>query len=177
MKLNQALLKLASLLQAYKAYIIDEELLSQPSLTPSDWYGKVKKYYYKLDSNYFEQAGIVQNEWYFRKLLHYEITREISKTAYSELDKFRFPEEETHRENIVSSFFFFMWNAWCKEECRIIFGWEFQHFWDKWCGMCKRYNVYSATENYYADLTQGNRVKLVNRACEIYNGSERRKKP
>ncbi len=81
------------------------------------------------------------------------------------------------KENIVSSFFFFMWNGWCKEECKIIFGWEFQHFWDKWCGMCKIYNVYSATEKYYADLTQGNRVKLVNRACEIYNGSERRKKP
>ena len=37
-------------------------------------------------------------------------------------------------ENIVSSFFYYMWNAWCEEECRIVFASvSYPHFWEKWC--------------------------------------------
>ena len=38
-------------------------------------------------------------------------------------------------ENAVSSFFYYMWNAWSKEECKVVFGDMYLHFWDKWSGL------------------------------------------
>lgn len=81
------------------------------------------------------------------------------------------PEES--KENIVSSFFFYMWNAWWKEECKIVFGWEYEHFWSKWIHHTKE-DTSGAAEKFYADLTTNNRVKLVKRACEVYDGNKRR---
>lgn len=78
------------------------------------------------------------------------------------------------KENIVSSLFFFMWNGWCKDECKLIFGWEFQHFWDKWGAMCRIYTVNGATEKFYAELTTNYRIKLVTHACELFDGSKRK---
>lgn len=90
------------------------------------------------------------------------------------MSKITNPEPKyTSKENIVSSFFFFMWNAWCKEECETVFGYGFQHFWNKWCGFYEKYSVYAATDRFYADLTTDNREKLVNRACELFDGSKR----
>ncbi len=175
MKLNPTLLKLISLLQAFKNYAIDEGILTESSGKKTDWLAKTKEYYYSLDKGYFHEAGISQNEWYFWQLLGYKITTEIDKSLYTELGKFTFPNEEETKENIVSSYFFFMWNAWCKEECKIVFGGEYQHFWDKWCGICKVYKVYSATERFYAELSDSYRVRLVNHACEKYDGNRRRK--
>ena len=37
-----------------------------------------------------------------------------------------------HAENAVSSFFYYMWNAWSKEECKVVFGGMYKHFWEKW---------------------------------------------
>lgn len=82
--------------------------------------------------------------------------------------------KEKIQENIVSSFFFYMWNAWCKEECEKVFGWEFPHFWEKWCKAAKD-TAWGAAEKYYADLSDGYRVKLVERACETYDGNTRKK--
>lgn len=77
-------------------------------------------------------------------------------------------------ENIVSSFFFYMWNAWCEEECRIVFASVgYPHFWEKW-GAATKPTVYGAAEKFYAELSVDNRTLLVNRACEVYNGSKRR---
>lgn len=78
------------------------------------------------------------------------------------------------QENIVSSFFFYMWNAWSRQECETVFGWEYRHFLDKWDGICKRHSVLAAAERFYAELSTSNRVKLVKRACEMYDGSRRR---
>ena len=36
-------------------------------------------------------------------------------------------------ENAVSSFFFYMWNAWSEEECKAVYGNMYPHFWEKWC--------------------------------------------
>lgn len=36
-------------------------------------------------------------------------------------------------ENAVSSFFFYMWNAWSEEECKAVYGNMYLHFWEKWC--------------------------------------------
>ena len=35
-----------------------------------------------------------------------------------------------HAENAVSSFFYYMWNAWSKEECKVVFGGDYLHFWE-----------------------------------------------
>ena len=79
-------------------------------------------------------------------------------------------------ENTVSSFFYYMWNAWCEEECRIVFASVgYPHFWEKWCAATHP-TVYGAAEKFYAELSVHSRTLLVNRACEVYNGGERRKK-
>ena len=80
---------------------------------------------------------------------------------------------ERTKENIVSSFFFYMWNYWgSKEECRNVFGSDSAHFWEKWCVLFKA-NSHGAAERFYAELSPSNRKQLVERACEIYNGSAR----
>lgn len=81
---------------------------------------------------------------------------------------------DTDKENIVSSFFFYMWNSWRKEECQAAFGWEWEHFWNIWTHHAKD-TARGATEKFYADLTTNNRAKLVSRACLVYNGDVRRK--
>lgn len=70
--------------------------------------------------------------------------------------------------NIVSSFFFYMWNFWCEEECKQVFGWNYQHFWGKWCAFCKP-SSFGAAERFYSELDMGNQEAIVNRACECYD--------
>ena len=74
--------------------------------------------------------------------------------------------------NDVSSYFFYMWNAWCEEECKIAFaksecGW--MHFWEKWCGICNKHGVWGASERMYAELSESNRDLLVARATAVYD--------
>lgn len=76
------------------------------------------------------------------------------------------------KRNDVSSFFYYMWNAWCEKECEIVFaesGTHYSHFWDKWCYNCDRYGASSAAENFYAELSEKNRDRLVSRAIQMYN--------
>ncbi len=80
-----------------------------------------------------------------------------------------------NKTNIVSSFFYYMWNAWCRDECEKTFGSGHRHFWEKWCGICEKHSVYAAAERYYAELSDNYREKLVNQACEMYDGSKRKK--
>lgn len=78
---------------------------------------------------------------------------------------------ERTNENIVSSFFFYMWNGWgTKEECRQVFGNLCDHFWAKWCEFFREYRG-GAAEMFYAGLSDDNRRKLVERACAVYNGN------
>ena len=77
------------------------------------------------------------------------------------------------KSNDVTSFFFYMWNAWSKEECERAFaGGNPDHFWKKWCGIYNAYGVYGAAERFYAELSSNNRDKLVKRACEVYDRNE-----
>lgn len=72
--------------------------------------------------------------------------------------------------NDVSSFFYYMWNAWSEEECKIVFKNDFwPHFWEKWCGICSRHSVYGAAERFYAELSESNRDLLVKRALQVYD--------
>ena len=106
--------------------------------------------------------------------LCYHLAKQENEIVYLfETEKQEQPEET--KENIVSSFFFHMWNAWCKEECKATFGYEYQHFWIKWRKICEKHSVYGAAEKFYAELSGSYRVKLVARACEIYDGNTRRK--
>ncbi|MDR2005300.1 MAG: hypothetical protein LBQ74_19940 [Prevotella sp.] len=103
--------------------------------------------------------------------LEYCINKGETETIYLfESEKQKLKEEID--ENIVSSFFYYMWNSWYKEECQKIFGWE--HFWNKWIYHTKD-TTRGAAEKFYNDLDTGNRIKLVKRACEVYDGSRRRK--
>ena len=36
-------------------------------------------------------------------------------------------------ENAISSFFYYMWNAWGETECKIVFGGMHKHFWGACC--------------------------------------------
>lgn len=81
--------------------------------------------------------------------------------------------ERTH-ENIVSSYFYYMWCGWgTEEECKEVFGWNWRHFWGKWCSIYRE-NGRGAAEIFYAELSIDCRRKLVARACEKYNGDSRR---
>ncbi len=75
--------------------------------------------------------------------------------------------------NIVSSFFYYMWNGWGSlEECRKVFDWNAEHFWAKWVSFFRE-DRHGAVERFYAALSPDNRQKLVDRACEVYNDSGR----
>lgn len=75
-----------------------------------------------------------------------------------------------NNENIVSSFFFYMWNTWCKEECQKVFGSMYEHFWSKWCSLATP-SASGSSEKFYSALSKYNRRLLVNRACEVYDGA------
>ena len=40
--------------------------------------------------------------------------------------------------NAVSSFHYYMWNAWGEEECKITFGSAYKHFWEKWNSLASK---------------------------------------
>lgn len=80
--------------------------------------------------------------------------------------------------NDVSSFFYYMWNAWCRNECIICFtgspaGWE--HFWEKWLDVCSRNesNRFGAVEEFFSELSECNKDLLVDRAVRVYNRGTR----
>lgn len=74
--------------------------------------------------------------------------------------------------NAVSSFFFYMWNAWCEDECKLIFN-NYRHFWDKWCSLAVK-DIYGAAEKFFSELSDTNRELLVNRAVAVYDGKAKR---
>lgn len=79
-------------------------------------------------------------------------------------------------ENAVSSFFYYMWNAWSKEECKIVFGNMHRHFWDKWSSLAGK-GIFGAAERFFAELSEQYQKQLVERAVSLYDGRAFRKKP
>ena len=77
-------------------------------------------------------------------------------------------------ENAVSSYFYYMWNTWCEEECKTVFKGNVPIFWEKWSLMTDK-GVFGASERFYAELTDRYREKLVERAVSLYDGKARRK--
>ena len=74
-------------------------------------------------------------------------------------------------ENIVYSLFYYMWNRWSKAECETVFGGMAGHFWAKWCGLSST-TLSGAAERFYAELGNNARDKIVERACELYDGQK-----
>lgn len=77
-------------------------------------------------------------------------------------------------KNDVASFFYYMWNSWCMEECQTVFtteGWE--HFWSKWKYYFQNNNHFGAAEEFFANLDQANQDRIVKRAITLYNRKER----
>ncbi len=74
--------------------------------------------------------------------------------------------------NDVSSFFYYMWNAWSEEECAVAFkdspaGWR--HMWSKWIGCNNKNSHFGAVEEFFAELSECNKDLLVSRAVQVYN--------
>ena len=59
-------------------------------------------------------------------------------------------------ENTVSSFFYYMWNAWSEEECKTVYGGMYPHFWEKWCVATDK-GTFGAAERFYLELSEDNR--------------------
>ena len=61
--------------------------------------------------------------------------------------------------NAVSSFHYYMWNAWGEEECKITFGGAYKHFWEKWNVLASK-SILGAAERFYATarLTSSSRL-------------------
>ena len=78
-------------------------------------------------------------------------------------------------ENTVSSFFYYMWNAWSEEECKTVYGGMYPHFWEKWCVATDK-GTFGAAERFYLELSEDNRRILVERAVSIYDGRHFRKR-
>ena len=76
-------------------------------------------------------------------------------------------------ENAVSSFFYYMWNTWSEEECKIIFKGMYKHFWAKWNSLAGK-SLLGAAERFYAELSTNNREQLVSRAVMLYDGRGKR---
>jgi len=78
--------------------------------------------------------------------------------------------------NAVSSFHYYMWNAWSEEECKITFGGAYKHFWEKWNSLASK-SILGAAERFYAELSDNNSELLVNRAVALYDGKATREEP
>ena len=85
-------------------------------------------------------------------------------------------EMNNQAENAVSSFFYYMWNAWSEDECKVVYGEMSRHFWGKWSQMTDK-GAFGAAERFYAELTDHYREKLVERAVSLYDGKARCKLP
>ena len=80
------------------------------------------------------------------------------------------------QEKTVSAYFYYMWNAWSKEECDTVFGSQSRHFWEKWDYLYRTFHG-SAAEHFYAALSAANRRLVVERACKLYDGNRLRDNP
>lgn len=77
-------------------------------------------------------------------------------------------------KNDVTSFMYYMWNAWCKTECEKVFaGHGVDHFWSKWIGYNRHNEGYGAVEEFFANLSENYQDMLVKRATEVYNRRSR----
>lgn len=71
-------------------------------------------------------------------------------------------------KNDVASFFYYMWNCWCEQECETA-GCGWRHLWNKWCQYSSKHQGFGAAEEFFANLSEDNQDLLVKRALELYD--------
>lgn len=76
--------------------------------------------------------------------------------------------------NFVTSFHYYMWNAWCKDECKKVFPELYLHFWGKWEYLTQKHSALTAISAFYAEISDEYRYNLVSRAIELYDGRKKR---
>ncbi|WP_195639736.1 hypothetical protein [Bacteroides stercoris] len=75
-------------------------------------------------------------------------------------------------KNDVASFFYYMWNCWCEQECETAFarsGCGWRHLWNKWCQYSSKHQGFGTAEEFFANLSEDNQDLLVKRALELYD--------
>lgn len=78
-------------------------------------------------------------------------------------------------KNDVASFFYYMWNCWNEEECKIVFAEDFPpHFWNKWREYSGMYSSYGAVEAFFASLSDHYQDKLVEHSVKMYDRKRRK---
>lgn len=76
------------------------------------------------------------------------------------------------KKNDVSSFFYYMWNTWCKEECKATFinsNCPWQHFWAKYCDYYDKFGSDGAISVFFASINEEYQDLLVERATKMYD--------
>ena len=76
--------------------------------------------------------------------------------------------DERTWDNTVSRFFMYMCYRWCEDECKLVFTWNYKHFWDKWRSFNRECRS-GSTECFYSALDKDYRRRLVERACQVYD--------
>ena len=72
------------------------------------------------------------------------------------------------KNNEVDNFMLYMFNKWCLNECRYLFGNNLgDHIWRKWHGVVRE--GCGDQLLFYANLDKKCRQKIVDRANELYN--------
>ena len=79
-------------------------------------------------------------------------------------------------ENTVSCLFYYMWNAWSREECKVVFGDMHRHFWDKWSALADK-SIFGAAEWFFAELSENYQKQFAGRAVTLYDSRAFRKEP
>ena len=78
-------------------------------------------------------------------------------------------------ENTVSSFFYYMWNAWSEEERKAVYGGMYPHFWEK-CFVATNKATFARAKRFYLKLPEDTAGILVDRAAPINDGRQFRKR-
>lgn len=87
-----------------------------------------------------------------------------------------------NQNNEVLSFFMYMWNKFSIDECKLLFNsdgddWEYslgEHIWNMWEKDCYRSGATAVPAELVAELDEKNLNKIIQRACELYDGRNNR---
>ena len=93
-----------------------------------------------------------------------EIIEELKKEFDSdEVYLFNQEQSQTQEENASLEIYTYLSKIWCKNECKIVFGNMWQHFWSKWTGFINTKSEEKAIIDFCGELTSHNWSKIVNR--------------
>lgn len=70
-------------------------------------------------------------------------------------------------KNDVTSFHYYMWNSWCKKECELIFGGDYDHIWNIWIHTKGDIGIF------YGMLDNACRNLLTGRALKLYENDKK----